>query len=220
MGGAPSIDFLNHCKSFAQECEFVFPRICIETGTYRGAGATNLSKMFERVYTIELSERWFVISQKALSCFSNISCYQGDSAEILSQLLPILDEPVYFYLDAHYAGGDTAYGKEEVPLLRELQKIVEARERNYSDIIVIDDLRLIGKRGISGDGDDIYPFMEYDWTDISIESIASMLNIGHSHDWYFYMDRIIVFTNLTNIQIDLFKSRRSEMKLSLRRERS
>lgn len=39
-------------------------------------------------------------------------------------------------LDAHYSGGSTAFGEEEVPLLYELEIL---KKRKHNDIIIIVD---------------------------------------------------------------------------------
>jgi len=61
---------------------------------------------------------------------------------MLPELLNNINEPVTIYLDAHYSGGTTAFGEEEVPLLFELEIL---KNRKYDDIIIIDDCRLLGK---------------------------------------------------------------------------
>ena len=99
--------------------------------------------------------------------------YLGDSKKILPELLKNINEPITIFLDAHYSGGETAFGEEEVPLLFELSIL---KERKYDDIIIIDDCRLLGKTGQCGNpGDTIYPPMTYNWTDITEEKIKNML---------------------------------------------
>ena len=68
-------------------------------------------------------------------------------------MLQDIHEPVTIYLDAHWSGGDTAYGEEETPLLQERALL---KERKYDDIIIIDDCRLFGLKGVN-----------YDWRHIT-----------------------------------------------------
>ena len=171
------------------------PRVCIETGTYRGDGALALKELFDAVHTVELSDKWYEFSSQRLAPFKDIVCHHGDSADVLATRLPRICEPAVFFLDAHFAGGDTAHGKEEVPLLRELETICK---RPYTDILIVDDLRLIGQRGQSGaPGDTVYPLMNYDWSGITMQRIASVVNRGKRTQWVFSDDRIMIFRNLS-----------------------
>lgn len=100
--------------------------------------------------------------------------YLGYSKKILHELLNNINEPVTIYLDAHFSGGTTAFGEEEVPLLFELEIL---KNRKYDDIIIIDDCRLLGKTGICGACDNypIYPTMTYDWTNITENNIINLM---------------------------------------------
>jgi hypothetical protein len=100
--------------------------------------------------------------------------YLGDSKKVLPELLSKIDEPVTIFLDAHYSGGSTAFGEEEVPLLYELEIL---KKRKHNDIIIIDDCRLLGKTGQCGCGPNhpVYPTMTYDWTNITEDKIKSLL---------------------------------------------
>ena len=104
--------------------------------------------------------------------------YLGDSKKILPELLKSIDEPVTIFLDAHFSGGTTALGEEEVPLLFELEIL---KNRKYDDIIIIDDCRLLGKIGSFGSGsnDPIYPTTSYDWNDITNDKITALLKEGY-----------------------------------------
>jgi len=104
--------------------------------------------------------------------------YLGDSKIILPELLKNINEPITIYLDAHYSGGTTAFGDEEVPLLFELDIL---KNRNYDDIIIIDDCRLLGKSGVCGVGDDhpVYPTMIYDWSNITEDKIINLMKKGY-----------------------------------------
>jgi hypothetical protein len=65
-----------------------------------------------------------------------------------------------------------------VPLLFELEIL---NQRNYDDIIIIDDCRLLGKTGECGCGPNhsVYPTMTYDWTDITETKIKLLLKDGY-----------------------------------------
>jgi hypothetical protein len=195
MAGSPEVAFLKKCLTILMWAHIPIPRTCIETGTYRGDGALDLLEVFPTVHTIELSEKWYKFSSERLAPFKSINCHYGDSAEVLATLLPQILEPAVFFLDAHFAGGDTAHGKEEVPLLRELEAI---SSRPYTDVLIVDDLRLIGQKGQSGaEGDAVYPLMNYDWSGITMQRIAGVVNRGNRTQWVFSDDRIMIFRNLS-----------------------
>jgi hypothetical protein len=107
----------------------------------------------------------------------NVKLYLGDSKKVLQELLNTINEPVTIYLDAHYSGTPTACGEEETPLLYELEIL---KNRQYDDIIIIDDTRMIGKKGTCGSiGNTIYPLMNYDWTDITDNKIYELMKDGY-----------------------------------------
>tara|TARA_R110002072_G_scaffold44130_3_gene123777 strand:- start:404 stop:856 length:453 start_codon:yes stop_codon:yes gene_type:complete len=113
----------------------------------------------------------------------------------MERLMAVIEEPAFFFLDAHFAGGDTAFGTEEVPLIRELDVLAT---RSQKDIIVIDDLRLLGKRGVSGaEEDTVYPKMTYDWRTVTIASIERAIGRDSSSLWKFRNDRLVIFRNLS-----------------------
>jgi len=150
----------------------------IETGTYLGDGIKCVLNNYETISSIELSEKWYQYNIEQFKNNNNVKMYLGDSKKILPELLNNIDEPITIYLDAHFSGGTTAFGEEEVPLLFELEIL---KNRNYDDIIIIDDCRLLGKNGICGCGDDhpVYPTMTYDWSNITENKIINLMKDGY-----------------------------------------
>jgi hypothetical protein len=150
----------------------------IETGTYLGDGIKCVLNNYENIHSIELAEKWYDYNKEQFKNNTNVKMYLGDSKKILPELLNNINEPVTIYLDAHFSGGTTAFGEEEVPLLLELECL---KNRKYDDIIIIDDCRLLGKTGICGAGDNhpIYPSMTYDWSNITESSIMSLMKEGY-----------------------------------------
>jgi hypothetical protein len=150
----------------------------IETGTYLGDGVKCVLNNYEHIHSIELSEKWYQHNVEQFKNNKNVKIYLGDSKKKLPDLLNNINEPVTIYLDAHYSGGTTSFGEEEVPLLFELEIL---KNRNYDDIIIIDDCRLLGKTGICGAGDNhpVYPTMTYDWTNITENKIINLMKEGY-----------------------------------------
>jgi hypothetical protein len=179
-------------------------RAAVETGTYRGDGTSVLAELFSTVHTIELSPKWYEFSSQRLAGFKNVVCHQGDSAEVLERLVSSIRGPATFFLDAHFAGGETARGKDEVPLLRELEVL---SRRRYADLILIDDLRLVGKTGETGsDKDPNYPPMVFDWRSVTIDRIAGVVNRNSRTHWLYEHDRIVIFRNLSWLRAMLLKT--------------
>lgn len=116
----------------------------VETGTSNGA-ATELALKFsfEKLFSIEIDK----ILQK-----SNIIKFQlpikqkklelivGDSLEELIKLIPKLDKPTTFWLDAHVDDGPM--GIKLCPILEELDAILQSSIKNHT--IMIDDMRCFG----------------------------------------------------------------------------
>ena len=72
--------------------------------------------------------------------------------------------------------------------------------RDENDVIVIDDLRLFGKKGKTGEKDnELYPLMEFDWEDISLESIKEQLG-SNSYTTFEYMDRLYAYRHVNFLQ--------------------
>jgi hypothetical protein len=149
-----------------------WPRILVETGTYLGHGIEQALGHFDEIHSIELVERFAKNAAQRFSAHPEVTIHWGDSAEILSRLSGRLKEPVLFYLDAHYSGGQTAYGEagdKGCPVLRELTALARRPEK---DVIIIDDISLIGNATWSGiEGDSIYPRTYFDFTHIALNDI-------------------------------------------------
>lgn len=145
----------------------------IETGAYLGNGIRNVLNNYENIHSIELADKWYQHNVEQFKNFEHVKMYHGDSKKILPKLLNNINEPVTIFLDAHYSGGTTAFGEEEVPLLFELEIL---KNRKYDDIIIIDDCRLLGTTGTCGSGgSSIYPIMTYDWRGITEKHIVNLM---------------------------------------------
>lgn len=113
-------------------------QVFIETGTFLGYTTLAAAKIFDKVHTIELSKEIYLMAQENLKNCKNVSVHQGNSCELLNNLLPSIPACTLFYLDGHYSGGSTAKGSQNTPVLEELAAI---RNSGKSDsIILIDDI--------------------------------------------------------------------------------
>jgi hypothetical protein len=112
----------------------------VETGTFRGETVRCMKRIFNEIHTIELSKEYYDTTSR-LESDPRIFFHHGDSVKVLRGLLHHLLKPTIFYLDAHFCHKGTAKGEEEVPLLKELEIVVE---HPFHDLIIIDDVRLFG----------------------------------------------------------------------------
>ena len=117
-------------------------KIFVETGTYIGSTVKAMSTFAEKIYSIELNN---ILYKKAVRRFrgsDNINIIHGDSIYKLKELIPIIDKPTLFWLDAHYSGIKTAYGVKKTPIVEEIESIFSVKYLNH--VIMIDDIRYFG----------------------------------------------------------------------------
>lgn len=100
----------------------------IETGTFHGQTTLALADVFPSVFTIEVDSELF-FSNRALENYPHVQRYCGSTQRVLPEILKHAEQPVLFYLDAHW--------REEWPLRRELETIAYSRVTN--PVIVIHD---------------------------------------------------------------------------------
>lgn len=144
--------------------------VAIETGTWKGDTTIFLSDYFAKVFTIEVSIEHFFAAQRYLQRFSNIKCIYGSSEQAFHQILPSLaDQPIFFYLDAHWY--------EQWPLLDELEEISLTHKDNC--ILVIDDFKVPGRPDI--------PYDAYGRNECSFDYIEEKLNKVFSEYACFYL---------------------------------
>jgi len=148
--------------------------IYIETGTYLGNGIKEVINNYDSIHSIELSQKWYEYNKQQFESNKTVNMHFGDSKKVLPVLLESIKEPVTIFLDAHYSGTPTAFGEESNPLLHELDLL---KSRNYNDIIIIDDCRMLGVKGVFGAGENhpIYPNTLYDWSDITEPEIIKRI---------------------------------------------
>jgi hypothetical protein len=111
----------------------------VETGTYLGDTILWASQNFAHASTIEYSTSLHQQAVEKYGHIKNIAFLYGDTREKLIEVVAKLDVPTFFWLDAHWSGGQT-YGKsDECPLIEEIEIINRSEHENF---IFIDDARL------------------------------------------------------------------------------
>jgi len=120
----------------------------VETGTYLGDMVSALKDSFDEIFTIELDGYLYRRAKQKFSRYPHIHVLQGDSGEVLPQILVSLDKTkrALFWLDAHYCGGITPKTVIETPVIKELECILTHFDCHY--VILVDDARCFtGKNG-------------------------------------------------------------------------
>jgi len=115
----------------------------VETGTWVGEGVEEaLQAGFNEIYSIELSPKWHKYCVEKFQSLPNVHLSQGDSGKVLEEVISQIDQPITFWLDAHYSGEPTAKGETNTPILNELNAIKKHPIKTHT--ILIDDTRCFG----------------------------------------------------------------------------
>jgi hypothetical protein len=121
----------------------------VETGTGMGECLQHaLSFEFETLSSIEIYPKVYE-SVKEKFTQTKAKVFLGNSYEVLPEILNEIEEPVLFFLDAHFPGADFHYETytsttdydTRLPLERELKTINHSRDIS-KDVFIIDDLRV------------------------------------------------------------------------------
>jgi hypothetical protein len=148
------------------------PRVFVETGTYLGGGVERAIGHFEHIHSIEIVEEFARNGAIVWREYPEVTIHHADSGTKVAELARQIDEPVLWHLDAHYSGGKTAFGvdgDQGWPLLREMRALAG---RSQDDVIVIDDVRMLGRAMWSGsEGDPIYPRTFFDFTHLTLQDV-------------------------------------------------
>ncbi len=152
----------------------------VETGSLYGHTSIHASYLFENVFTIELSDHLYTSLKPIESVRPNLKVYQGNSKDVLPDIISHLSGPTVFFLDAHWSGDnsidwskgrfkgyptETAHsGQTEKPNPEDQKPIVSEYTQIFETfpeptLIIIDDWELVGNK------EDV--FEKFDWSHIS-----------------------------------------------------
>lgn len=119
-------------------------RILVETGTYYGEMVAAMKRRFDQIYSVEYDHQ---LAQRAIRKFSghsHIRILEGDSQQVVPELLKTISEPALFWLDAGYYGWAGLQGNQQ-RLTSELEAILR---HPIKHVILMDDARgLNGQNG-------------------------------------------------------------------------
>ena len=134
----------------------------IETGTLYGHGILEAHRAgFYDIHSIEIEPTLAKKAKETFADYPYVSIYEGNSFNVLEEILPTINRDAFFWLDAHFPGADAHLISYEecknieydtnLPLEREID-LISKRIGKYNDIIVSDDLWLYEDIKIKGVG--------------------------------------------------------------------
>lgn len=126
-------------------------KVLVETGTFDGDMVEAMKKVFDKIYSIELSKPLYEKAKKRFRRKKHIELIHGDSGKEMKRVVDRINLAALFWLDGHYSGGVTAKGETDTPILEELHHILGGEDRGH--VIIIDDARCFGS-------DPAYPTMK------------------------------------------------------------
>ena len=162
----------------------------IETGTLNGGTIFAMEPYFNKLYTIEFSEKYYNNTKNRYSG-SKIKFILGDSSIVFESLLPNITDKCIFFLDGHWSSGDTGHSNKDCPLYEEITHINNLFTNEA--IIIIDDFRLFGLDSSSGK-------LGEDWSEINKETLLNILQarinkVYHLDSECAKDDRLIIHIN-------------------------
>ncbi|MBI1245738.1 MAG: hypothetical protein GC202_12085 [Alphaproteobacteria bacterium] len=158
-------------------------RLFVETGTFKGDTAEWASGQFEKVWTVEADDALFNSTRERLKGSPNIVCVKGDSRAGLREIVPQLDKPALFWLDAHWCGADqtdTAGAEDQCPLIDEIAIV---NSSPYEHVVLVDDARYFLAPPPSPNRLEMWP---------DAEATVSALKAGRSDRYVAVIDDVFV----------------------------
>lgn len=115
-----------------------------ETGTADGDAVRQAIDMgFEKIFSIEIDESLYNKNCEKFKSYidsGQVILILGDSLVKMKEIIPQIDKPTTFWLDAHVDFGPK--GIKDCPLYEELESIKSSNIKNHK--ILIDDIRVLG----------------------------------------------------------------------------
>ena len=157
----------------------------IETGTLNGDTTFALEPYFDKLYTIEYSEKYYNNTKNKYNG-NKINFILGDSSIIFESLLPTINDKCIFFLDGHWSSDDTGHSSKDCPLDEEITHINNLFKNEA--IIIIDDYRLFGLK------------LNEDWSKINKNNLLDILKsrinkVYHLDSMCAKDDRLIIHIN-------------------------
>jgi|TARA_B100002019_G_scaffold293350_1_gene320334 hypothetical protein len=137
-------------------------KIFVETGTAYGQTLQQIQPYFEKIFTVEISQKLWEWLHPQIRQFENVEHVLGDSLVEIPKFLKTLDEndKVFFWLDAHWSQGLSDKNHLDVPLIEECV-IIDEQYKSDTAIVAIDDVRMFETN------------INEDWSSITIDAVKS-----------------------------------------------
>jgi hypothetical protein len=120
-------------------------RVLVETGTYYGEMVAAMKGRFDRIYSVEYDPQLARRAVRKFARYPQVKILEGDSQQVVPELLKSIMEPALFWLDAGYYGWAGLQGDKQ-RLTTELEAILRHPLRGH--VILMDDARgLNGQNG-------------------------------------------------------------------------
>lgn len=157
-------------------------KYALETGTHHGNTTKFLASVFEKVFTMELTDQYYQSSKNALEGLTNVTLVQGDTGKDLNVFLDQFPQGIrsLAYLDAHWY--------DFWPLLDEIKQIGARQDLINNCIIIIDDFMVPHRPDISYDS--------YKGQPLSIDFVKKTLDdsIPDGYRYEYFVDAIAPHT--------------------------
>ncbi len=175
---------MKHPRLLHELLDDTTPKIAVETGVWKAKTTQILATLFREVHSIELSEPLWSAATVTCKDLENVHLYHGDSGVVVPTLTVAFDEPVFWFLDAHFMPRNRT--KESIPgcfpLWKELDSVIE---RPHADIILVDDIHCFGNpRGDAPEWDNVT-------RESILERISTKKSVFKSYDFH---DGFVVHT--------------------------
>jgi hypothetical protein len=121
----------------------------IETGTYLGDTTSKLTKIANKVISIEPQTELSLFASRRLRRKKNVEVINATSEGCIVKVLAGVSGPTCFWLDGHYSGDVTFQGTEVSPISAELSAIARYLTMNKV-VVLIDDFRLFVNSAATG----------------------------------------------------------------------
>lgn len=112
-----------------------------ETGTAKGDATELAAIMFDKVFTCDIDPEAIHVTSLRLADYDNVQIKYMPSPDFIRLVKRQLDQPIMWWLDAHWCGGPIKPQKE-CPLLEELEAIGSL---NGHSVLLVDDIHYMTK---------------------------------------------------------------------------
>lgn len=135
-------------------------RVFIETGTNTGDTPWALKGSFDDLFTIELDDRLHRAAVRRFLNDPHVHVLQGDSTDVLPEVLNIVKGPALVWLDGHHSGPGTAHGALDTPVVQELETLFNDSRKH---VILVDDARIFDGQPEHNDEPHYHDYPSVEW---------------------------------------------------------